>query len=177
MVKKILFSILVLFCAVPMAMADFSCGAGYVLAKHKDIDGIPAMECQKLWCRDLETGKVMGKGNTANTGYQATSAPVQVCDAKDNCIECWGQRRWCAGNVRGDWNPEYGAYTRGGDSVTYKSYQKGGCFAWRLQKADCPDGQAAVLQGDEWVCVVSSGGSSAQRAPAIRRTGAIRATK
>ena len=178
MFNKLLSVVLFVFVGLPVAWADFSCGAGYVLEKRKDIDGIPAAECQKLWCRDLETGKVMGRGDVANSGYQTTSAPVELCDAKGNCVECWGQRRWCAGNVRGEWNPEYGAYTRGGDSATYKSYQKGGCFAWRLQKPDCPSGQVAILQNDEWVCAVASGdGMGGQRMPSIRRTGAVRSIK
>ena len=72
--KKILLSlslaVLAMAPGVGMAADDFiSCGPGYILESHSDIDGIDAMECQKLWCRDLETGKVMGSGDRANNGY------------------------------------------------------------------------------------------------------------
>ena len=39
-------------------------------------------------------------------------------DAKGNSVECWGQRKWCAGEVVGQWNPEYGAYTKNGEELT-----------------------------------------------------------
>lgn len=175
MKRGILFFALSVMFVMPAAQAAFtSCGPGYVLASHKNIDGIKAAECQKLWCRDLETGKMMGNGNKANSGYQTTSAPIELCDAKNNCIECWGARKWCGGEVVGDWNPEYGAYTRGGDNTTYQSYQKGSCFAWRLEKPDCEDGLTAVLQDGKWVCATSSGTTEASRASAIRRTGTVR---
>lgn len=173
--KKV-FIILALFVGGVAWADDFSCGAGYVLDKHPNIDGIPAMQCKKLWCRDLETDAVMGTGDKVASGYQETSAPVELCDAAGHCIECWGQRRWCAGDVRGEWNPEYGMYTRGGaDSVTYRSYKKGGCFSWRLEQHNCPDGEVAVLKDGEWVCATSSTGQvGTQRTPVLRRTGAVR---
>lgn len=149
-----------------------SCGPGYILVSHSDIDGIDAAECQKLWCRDLENGKSMGSGKGAASGYKTTAGPVELCDAKNNCIECFGDRKWCSGEPAGIWNPEYGAYTRSGaDSSTYTSYQKGSCFAWRLEKPECPDGQSAILQGDEWVCATSSGTTTGSRESSIRRTG------
>ncbi|MBD5391486.1 hypothetical protein HDR66_01620 [bacterium] len=154
--------------------ATTSCGAGYVLTSHANIDGIPAAECQKLWCTDMETGKSMGTKNAAASGYKATSAPVELCDANGICIQCFGERKWCGGEVTGNWNPEYGAYTRGGDSATYSSYQKGSCFAWRLEKPDCPDGETAVLVGNEWHCATSSGSDVGSRASSIRRTGTLR---
>lgn len=175
--KKFIFAFLVVLLAGGGAMAEFSCGAGYVLADHAPIDGIKSQECVKLWCMDLETGKMMGKNNTANNGYRATSAPVELCDKNKKCIECFGERKWCGGEPSGQWNPEYGAYTRGGDNATYQSYQKGGCFAWRLEKPECPDGETAVLTGGKWHCGVSSGSGTANRASSVRRTGTMRIRK
>ncbi|MBD5389084.1 hypothetical protein HDR63_02410 [bacterium] len=153
-----------------------ACGPGYVLGTHAKIDGVNAAECQKLWCVDLETGKTMGAGKNPVSGYQSTSAPVELCDADNNCIECFGARKWCSGEVAGVWNPEFGAYTRGGaDSATYLSYQKGACFAWRLEKPNCPAGETAILQGGEWICATATGNTSGvDRASSIRRTSAMR---
>lgn len=152
-----------------------SCGAGYILATTSKLDGIKTEECQKLWCRDLETGKPMGTGNKAANGYVTTKAPVELCDADNNCIECFGDRRWCAGEVAGIWNPEYGAYTRGGDdNASYVSYQKGGCYAWRLEKPNCASGETAILRGGQWVCAASVDMTDGGRAPAVRRTGVMR---
>lgn len=154
-----------------------SCGAGWVLGTHKDVDGIDAAECKKLWCRDLENGKVMGSGNAPAAGYRATSNYVTMEDADGNTIDCWGERKWCAGETPGVWNPEYGAYTRGGDNTTYLSYQKGSCFAWRLEKPSCGEGETAVLQKGQWVCATSSGAAVGTRAAAVRRTGTVRRVK
>jgi hypothetical protein len=153
-----------------------SCGPGYLLVAKSNTDGIPVAECQKLWCRDLENGNSMGNGNVAGVGYRATPVPVDLCDAENNCIECFGDRKWCASEVAGVWNPEYGAYTRGGgDTATYVSYLKGDCFAWRLEKPNCADGEQAILKNGEWVCVTASNGSSGiSRSSSVRRTGAIR---
>ncbi len=149
-----------------------SCGAGYILGTHTKLDGIKTDECQKLWCRDLETGRVMGTGKSAATGYQNTNSPRELCDAEGNCIECFGDRKWCAGDVAGVWNPEYGAYTRGGvDDATYTSYQKGGCFSWRLEKPNCSVGETAILRDGRWVCAATVDVNAGGRAPAIRRTG------
>ena len=162
------------FCSA--VRAEFvSCGPGYILVEsRKKIDGIPTAECQRLWCRDLENGKEMGSGDRANSGYQMTSAPQELCDVKNNCVMCWGERKWCSGDVRGEWNPGYGAYTRGGDNATYESYQKGSCFAWRLEKPDCTDGKTAILENGKWVCAVSSGSGEVGRASGVRRTGTLR---
>lgn len=173
--RKIIYSLLVCMAAVycmPAANAgSFSCGDGYVLVdKGKKIDGIPAKECVKLWCYDLETGKPMGNGNSATNGYRATNAPVQMED-----IMCFGERKWCNGEKVGVWNSDLGVYTRdGSDSLTYQSYKKGGCFAWRLEKPDCPEGQTAFLINDEWVCGSAVSTPDAGRASSIRRTGAVR---
>jgi len=173
--KKILSAFFIFLFATCGANAAFtSCGPGYTLESHKNIDGIKAEECQKLWCTDLETGKKMGKGNSPASGYKATNAPVELCDAQNNCVECFGERKWCGGEPAGAWNAEYGAYTRGGDNVTYTSYQKGGCFAWRLEKPNCPNGETAVLINGEWHCATSTGTDVGSRASSVRRTGAIR---
>ncbi len=174
--KKIICCLFAFFVVMPNANAAFtSCGAGYILASHAKIDGIDAAECQKLWCRDLENGKKMGSKNSPNSGYRATNAPVELCDANGNCIECFGERKWCSGEPNGVWNPEYGAYTRGGaDNATYISYQKGSCFAWRLEKPNCPDGETAILRNGEWVCATATGGGDASRASSVRRTGTLR---
>ncbi|MBP5485717.1 MAG: hypothetical protein J6Y07_03365 [Alphaproteobacteria bacterium] len=166
--KKILFAFLI--CGSAFAG---DCGPGYVLVDVGKIDGVVAKECRKLWCRDLETGRVMGNKDRAANGYFMTAAPVELCDVNGNCIECFGDRKWCSGAAKGIWNPEYGAYTRAGaDSATYTSVQKGGCFNWNLEKPVCPEGEDAILQNDEWVCAVPQAGSgSVGRASAVRRTG------
>lgn len=178
--------ILAVFCLIFAATASFndaraaddkfiSCGPGYVLASKNKLDGVNAYECEKLWCRDLETGKSMGSGNSAASGYKTTSGPIELCDANNNCIECFGDRRWCSGENAGVWNPEYGAYTRGGnDTATYQSYQKGSCFAWRLEKPDCESGETAILRNGEWICTTSTGSTTGSRESSIRRTGTIR---
>ena len=158
-----------------------SCGPGYVLATHPRIDGITAYECKKLWCRDLETGKPMGSGDRANNGYRDTNAPVELCDAERHCVECFGERAWCkksGGISYGEWNPEYGAYTRNGGNSTYTSYLQGSCWMWRLGKPDCPNGETAIERNGEWVCVTSmsvDGGSTlGSHSSSIRRTGTLR---
>ena len=171
-----IFAMAVLGCAYVAQVSAFSCGAGYVYEKaRKNIDGIETYECQKLWCYDLETGKVMGAGDDANSGYRQTSAPVELYDADNNAVECWGERVWCAGEPNGVWNAEYGMYTRGGaDSATYQSYKKGSCFAWRLAKPKCGAGESAILKNDEWVCVTQGDSVEQKRTSTIRRTGTIR---
>lgn len=156
--------------------AELSCGAGYVLVETRQkLDGIKVSECQKLWCVDLENGKKMGNDNVANSGYTVTSGTNKLCDNDNNCVECWGDRKWCAGEVRGQWNSKYGAYTRNGeDNATYESYQKGSCFAWRLEKPQCDDGMTAILQDNNWVCVTADGDSGISRESAVRRTGTMR---
>lgn len=173
--KKIFCSMLLITITATAHAAFTSCGPGYILTTHSKIDGIPAAECQKLWCRDLETGKSMGSGNAAASGYRATSASQELCDANGNCIECFGERKWCSGEVMGGWNPEYGAYTRSGDdTATYTSYLKGSCFAWRLEQANCEEGKTAILQNGEWICTTPSVSTEADRASSIRRTGGAR---
>ena len=175
--KKILFSLIGISCifgvanAAPSASTSVTCGAGYIMVDRSDIDGISAKKCEKLWCRDLETGKPMGNNERANTGYKSTSYPMELCDADGNCVECFGDRKWCSGEPEGYWNPEYGAYTYGGDdNATYSSYLRGSCFAWNLEKPDCPDGQTAVLQGGRWTCAVAENSTEGSRESSIRRT-------
>lgn len=154
-----------------------SCGAGYVLVETRQkTDGIVTAECKRLWCMDLETGNMMGKDGKPNSGYQMTVEPVLLEDAKGHSVECWGQRKWCSGETVGQWNPEYGAYTKNGaDNATYMSYQKGACFAWRLERPNCPEGQTAILNNDEWICAVSSSDADGiSRASSVRRTGGVR---
>ena len=171
--------VFVLMCVPCVALADFaSCGRGYVLASHAKIDGIDAVECQKLWCRDLETNRDMGAGNNAARGYRATDSYNPICDATGRCVDCWGERVWCKGADVGVWNPEYGAYTRtGADNASYTSYLNGSCWTWRLGRPNCADGQVAIEDKEthEWKCLdkVSGGAESALKS-SKRRTGSIR---
>ncbi|MCM1294979.1 MAG: hypothetical protein NC311_05510 [Muribaculaceae bacterium] len=176
--KKLLSFLLIVMCVcTTVRAATFSCGPGYVLANHSKIDGIDAMECQKLWCRDLETNKPMGVGKNANSGYKSTNSPVLLEDSAHNTIECFGERRWCANEPAGVWNPEYGTYMRG-DSITYRSYQKGSCFAWRLSEPKCEAGQTAIYdeKSGKWNCSSSNAAANAKviRSSTMRRTGAAR---
>ena len=153
----------------------YYCGPGYILLTSTKTDGINTYECQKLWCRDLENGKTMGVDNAAASGYKATSSPVELCDADGDCIQCFGERKWCSGENAGRWNPDYGAYTKGGsDTATYGSYQKGSCFTWRLEKPTCTSGQTAILKNGEWICMTSTGTPVAGYNSSIRRTGSFR---
>lgn len=167
---------LVSFIGNAYAASEFTCGPGYVLAEHKKIDGLEAAECQKLWCVDLETGKSMGRENTPNSGYKATSYPVEMAVGSQK-VTCWGERKWCAGQVPGEWDSEYGIYVRGtynADSA-YESYQKGGCFTWRLEEHNCPVGTTAFLNEDgTWDCREQKKTVEQVRGSAIRRTSAPR---
>ena len=179
--KRIYFCLLSLVAGICAANAtELSCGDGYVLVGTKNkLDGVvPVSECQKLWCVDLENGNKMGSGSKANNGYIDTMDIMTLCDNEKNCIKCWGDRRWCAGEVPGEWNPQYGAYTRRGDNnSTYESYQKGNCFAWRLEKPDCEAGLIAILQDDQWVCATMDGNSGISRESSVRRTSGVRRIK
>ena len=176
---KIFASLLIALAGVCVAnAAELSCGAGYVLSEGRSsqtLDGIKMAECQRLWCVDLETGRKMGSDNKPNSGYIMSVGTVKLCDNDGSCVECWGERRWCAGEAHGEWNPKYGAYTRNGDdNATYESYQKGSCFAWRLEKPECGAGETAILQDGEWVCAIPQENPEALRKSTIRRTGQIR---
>lgn len=176
---KIFASLLIALAGVCVAnAAELSCGAGYVLYEgrsNQTLDGIKMAECQRLWCVDLETGTEMGSDNKANSGYIMSVGTVKLCDNDGSCVECWGERRWCAGEAHGEWNPKYGAYTRNGDdNATYESYKKGSCFAWHLEKPQCEAGLIAVLQDNQWVCVSADGATGVSRESAVRRTGSMR---
>ena len=154
-----------------------SCGEGFLVVAKGKVDGIDSYECQKLWCRDLENGKSMGSGDKANSGYRATPTPDPgVEDSKGKQVPCFGDRKWCAGETPGVWNPTYGAYTKGGqDSNAYLAIQKGDCWVWQMQKPVCTgEGEVAVLEGAEWVCVIGEDNPNAIRASSIRRTGTIK---
>ena len=175
--KKIIFILSVLCAAdaLASASAEFTCGPGYVLAEHKKIDGIDAAECQKLWCVDLETGDSMGRGNAANSGYKTTSSAVELEAADGTTIMCWGARKWCAGQPEGQWDADAGKYLRGGVESAYESYKKSGCFTWRIQKHECPQGQEAFLNADGvWECLSKKETVEQVREEAIRRTSAPR---
>ncbi len=176
--KKLFYSLFVLCFAISPVFAagntsSFSCGAGYVLASHNKIDGINAKECKKLWCRDLETNKAMGSGDKVATAY--VDVLSEVFDGSTS-IECFGERKWCAGEPAGVWEPNLGIYVRGSDDgSTYKAYQKGSCFAWRLEKPECTNGESAILVDGEWVCAkANSGGVNTVMKSSVRRTGTMR---
>ena len=160
--------------APSFATDTFSCGPGYVLASRNKIDGLNAKECKKLWCRDLELNKAMGSGDAAASGYQ--DGLSETTDGRNPGVECYGKRKWCSGEPEGTWAPEYGMYVRGSDDgTTYKSYQKGSCFAWRLEKPECAAGESAILREGEWVCVTSTGGDiNSILKSSVRRTGTTR---
>ena len=171
--KKIL---LLFFCCFVAANAHgaFSCGDGYALVESKRIDSINTFQCQRVWCLDLETGKYMGSGDSANSGYRL-SGPNELCDNSGNCVTCFGERKWCSGERVGEWNPEYGAYMyTATERSAYLSYQKGSCFGWRLEKPNCPAGQIAVLQGDEYICTERVTTPETAKASSVRRTTSIR---
>ena len=178
--KKVFCSLFVciaaLFCVPAFSVGTFACGEGYIKVSSAKIDGLVTEKCEKLWCKDLETDslKSMGNGNTPANGYRSTSEPITLSDSDGtHTIKCFGDRKWCSGETPGVWNPKYGAYTKNGeDTNTYKSYQKGACFVWRLEKPDCPAGMTAFLQDGEWECRSSSGTTT--RSSTIRRTGAVR---
>ncbi len=176
--KKLIPVFFALFCTLTYGADEkfISCGPGYILVPAGKTDGINLFECQKLWCEDLETGKPMGSGDRANSGYKTTNTPMKLCDAENNCIQCFGDRKWCATEKAGVWNPGLGIYTQGGESRTYKSNRKGDCWAWSLDKPSCAKGQVAVMQNGEYVCASVSGKSGAMpsRASSVRRTGTIR---
>ena len=156
-----------------IAANDFSCGAGYVLSSHNKIDGINAKQCVKLWCRDLETNKAMGSGDRVASGYRDVLS--ETTDGT-NSVECFGDRKWCAGEPAGTWDPARGLYVRGADDgTTYTAYHKGSCFAWRLEKPECDAGESAILRDGAWVCVRSSGGDANNiLKSSVRRTGTVR---
>ncbi|MDR1071563.1 MAG: hypothetical protein LBL21_02905 [Rickettsiales bacterium] len=147
------------------------CGEGYVLASSGARDGIQTKECKKLWCRDLENNKSMGRENTAAAGYVATSSPSDICDSQSNCVSCFGKRKWCADG--GSFDVDKGIYVKSGSSV-YRGVLSGNCYKWQLQNHTCGPNEVAINDGDSWVCLNQSSGSDGARAAikarAVRRT-------
>lgn len=128
--------------------ANVDCGDGWVVASSKS--GSQTHQCEKLWCIDLETGKSMGSGNSANSGYIMGSNPNSI-SAYGKSVTCWGERKWCSGAGNGDWSDEMGAYIRNGGTA-YETQLSGGCWKWDLTKPKCPSGTVAILQDNEWAC-------------------------
>lgn len=166
------------------------CGPGFVSAPVKSMDGISAFECKRLWCRDLENGKVMGRDNgTPNSGYELKTAKGdwirgQAEDNNGNVIECFGRRKWCTGETIGNAQPQFntdiGIYYKGGkDGDNYRSALGGnGCWYWQLQNHNCnaEAGETAMLKDGVWVCAVQASTSQARsaiKARAIRRTAGV----
>ncbi len=167
-------------CLLPYAVsaADdklVSCGAGYILEKGDQISGIDSYECKKLWCMDLENGKIMGTGDKASSGYVATKNPVILESIDGKKIECFGTRKWCSGQTTGEFNIEYGAYTKkGDDSNAYVSQQKGDCFVWSVEKPVCNSGESVVMTDGKWVCAKVSLDNESIRKSSVRRIGTIK---
>ena len=173
-----LFSALALSSAASAAVSFVDCGAGYVKANGKNRDGIPTIECKKLFCRDLENGRVMGTEAGMAAGYE-NKGLVFVEDNKGNGIECFGQRKWCNSVLPGQeglFNAEYGIYTKGGeDGDAYRGVLRGNCFEWQTTGHSCRPGETAVIDKDtsSWICLTSggvNGGRSAVKVRAARRT-------
>ncbi|MCL1892188.1 MAG: hypothetical protein FWF97_02780 [Alphaproteobacteria bacterium] len=150
--------------AFPTGEKFANCGPGYVLISNGTLEGVTSQKCEKLWCRDLENGRSMGSGNTPASGYVATTRPVLLEAAGGYSIECFGDRKWCTGEVAGRWNPEFGAYTRRGeDSVSFLSSQKGDCFAWQSITANglgCAPGQIPIFANGKWACGATETGAA-----------------
>jgi hypothetical protein len=159
------------------------CGPGYMVSSAKNRDGIQTVECKKIWCMDLENGKSMGSGSTAANGYVSTTGPAQVCDPHDagDCIECFGKRKWCPAETNGEFNPEFGMYTKGGiDSNIYRGVLAGNCYKWQMQDHGCGPNEVAVNNGTSWTCLkqgAGTGGRSAIKSRAVRRTSTMKILK
>lgn len=152
-----------------------SCGGGYVLEQVDKISGIESFECKKLWCMDLENGKIMGAGDRAAYGYTGTKSPVTLETVDGRSIECFGARKWCKGQIEGIFNPEYGVYTqRGSDTNAYLSVQKGDCFSWSVETPDCKTGESVVMINGQWTCAAVSMNNESIRQSSIRRTSAVK---
>ncbi len=157
-------------CFVGVARAEFTCGPGYVLVSHAKIDGVSAAECQKLWCMDLETGKMMGRAGSAYSGYKDTNAAWTLEVPGEKSVLCWGERKWCTGQPAGRWDGVVGRYVRGGSEDAYESYQNGSCFSWRLKENPCKAGQDAKLVDGTWKCMEKENSEAQVRGSVIRRT-------
>ena len=178
---------LAFFAAFASASAKtVDCGEGFVAADSKKLDGIPAVECKRLYCRDLENGRVMGKDDgTPNNGYELKNAAgkwidVGVGDNNDH-VKCFGQRKWCDAKDPGKFDPDLGIYTRAGAANgLYRGVLRNDCYYWQAQnyKCDVAKGEIAIHNGTSWTCITqtSSGtalGQSAVKARAVRRSSGI----
>ena len=179
MKKLVLFIFLILpFALVANDEQFVDCGPGFVMASVPNRNGIKTVECRRLWCRDLENGRIMGRETTPSSGYENTSGASELCDDKNNCIECFGRRRWCPGEPAGDWDPDTGFYMRrGADSNLYRATLGGSCYRWQLQQHNCGVGEIAINNGSTWVCITQGGGTDVSRAAirnqAVRRSAVI----
>ena len=171
--KKI-FAFAFMLCLACAARAEFTCGPGYVLVNHSKIDGIEAAECQKLWCMDLENGKMMGRADSAYSGYKSTTTANKLEVKGEKPILCWGERKWCTGQPAGNWDKDLGRYVRISADDAYESYQNGSCFSWRLKDNPCASGQDAKLVNGVWQCMEKAETEAQVRGSVIRRTSAPR---
>jgi len=162
------------------------CGPGFVIENVKNMDGIPTVRCKRLWCRDLENGRVMGKDDGApNNGYEAKDGNGKwirsiVGDGYGDAIECFGRRRWCAGNAPGDFDYDLGIWTKTAGNALYRGVLKGDCYYWQMQghACDASKGEIAIHNGTSWACVSQADptnpfGRSAAKARAVRRTSGV----
>jgi hypothetical protein len=174
--KKIILSLLAILAAPAALFAAgekfVDCGEGYVLANTGARDGVPAKECKKLWCRDLENNKAMGRENTAAAGYMSTPSTEEIFDSQGRSVKCFGKRKWCADS--GAFDPDQGIYVKSGNAALYRGVLSGNCYKWQLHNHTCGPNEVAINDGDSWVCLNQSSSGDAARAAikarAIRRT-------
>jgi len=168
------------------------CGSGYVMASVPNRHGISTVECRILWCRDLENGRIMGRDSEPSSGYEKgleknvagseCGDDGFLCDGITEPIKCFGRRRWCPGEVAGEWDPELGFYTRrGADPSLYRSVLGGSCYRWQLQPHNCGAGEVGFNDGSTWVCGKPGNGGdgsrAAIRAQAVRRNAVMTAPR
>ena len=169
--------------AVDGKFAD--CGPGFVKEDVKSIEGILTVKCKKLWCRDLENGRVMGKDGAANNGYEAKMMDGGYgaeYDEKGIGIECFGKRKWCAGQnpPRDGFDYDLGIWAKEKGNALYRGVLKGDCYYWQIQghACDASKGEIAIHNGTSWACVSQADptnpfGRSAIKARAVRRTSGV----
>ena len=170
-----LFAIIALPVASFATSKFFDCGPGWVVQSAKNRDGISAMECKRLYCRDLENGKAMGTEARMNNGYHKETELTHLEDNEGNSISCFGQRKWCVGQVEGVFDPDFGMYVRGGDGNAYRGILKGDCWEWQPTNHSCRLGETPKMDPvtGTWVCIDVRMGldtRSAIKARATRRT-------
>jgi len=179
-----LFAVMILQPALYASSVIIDCGEGFIGVTVQNQSGIPTVECRRLWCRDLENGRPMGSGDRPNNGYDNTAVPEEICGGND-CISCFGRRRWCQGESAGIWEPEAGMYVRSnevvspGSPILNRGVLSGNCFRWQLQAHGCGPNQVAYNDGTAWICLTPSqlmgvGDRGATVPRAIRRAPTIR---